>query len=255
MALLTTNHFNTLADYVDGAKNLASANRRAHNWLKKAGLESTPYGIGNVKTAVASTYRPVGKTCPSTCPYLDSGCYAQGGNVRYAQSRASSDAAPGVLAATAAMIISARFKTLARLHVSGDFGSPCGSVDAEYVDGVCKAAKNVRERYGLESDIAWAYTHFSKADFEPFRVQLAAAGIVVLYSDRLEAGGAIVTPFDKVRTLAKESGVKVAKCPAQLRKVACSDCLLCARSRELSLCIAFDPHGSQAKKAAANSPN
>jgi hypothetical protein len=55
-------------------------------------LKVTPNG-NNAKLGpgVGTTYRPVGITCPNSCPLLGNGCYAQRGHVAIQQSRSKHD--------------------------------------------------------------------------------------------------------------------------------------------------------------------
>lgn len=46
-------------------------------------LKTVPNGANSkLGAGVATTYRPVGITCPSSCPLLNNGCYAQRGRVQ-----------------------------------------------------------------------------------------------------------------------------------------------------------------------------
>jgi hypothetical protein len=55
-------------------------------------LKVTPRGHNaKLGLGVGTTYRPVGLTCPSDCPLLNGGCYAQRGHVAIQQSRSKND--------------------------------------------------------------------------------------------------------------------------------------------------------------------
>lgn len=55
-------------------------------------LKVTPSGANSkLGMGVGTTYRPVGLTCPSDCPLLNNGCYAQRGHVAIQQSRSKHD--------------------------------------------------------------------------------------------------------------------------------------------------------------------
>lgn len=55
-------------------------------------LKVTPYGQNaKLGLGVGTTYRPVGLTCPSDCPLLGNGCYAQRGHVAIQQAASARD--------------------------------------------------------------------------------------------------------------------------------------------------------------------
>lgn len=208
-----------------------------------------PIGDGDSKTQSPGTYRPVGSTCPA-CPYFKNGCYAHGGNVAiHAQSAAVSQEA-ALVAAIGAMTWGALTSRPCRLHVSGDFGQSWEEAEP-YVRELVRAANEVRERFGPVQ--AWTYTHLPQTDLGLRLVQeMRENGIFVRWSDFVGSGGAIVASFDDMINLREEYGQRIAKCPAQLRKVSCADCRLCWTHPDLT--IAFAPHGAGARKAKAASP-
>lgn len=208
---------------------------------RAAGVEPAPFGAGNSKTAAPSTYRPVGPTCPASCPYLGRGCYAQSGRVALAAQRADDGLDAALAAAAAAMVWAARLGTLARLHVSGDFARD-GAVDTAYVTAVADVASAVRERRGGTGPVAWAYTHLPDG---PWVETLRAAGVAVRLSDRLGKHGAIVVADrEHARAVRTETGERVAVCPAQLRPMTCAECRLCWSRPDVT--VAFLAHGSGA---------
>lgn len=226
----------------------AQSFRRA---LDKHGVPRNPFGDANSKTGAPGTYRPVGKSCP-TCPYSpttgNGSCYASGGKVAMQAQRATTDLASSIYSAAAVMVHARRSGTVARLHVSGDFGESV--VDLDYVDGLIDAAHAVNDASGMPRGtvVAWSYTHHVDGDW---RARLAAAGIAVRLSDKVGEWGAVVVPFSDVVQL-RATGTRIAKCPAQLRDVKCIDCRLCWERPEVT--IAFDPHGARARKASEASP-
>lgn len=214
--------------------------------LSKLDLEVAPLGAGNSKTMVPSTYRPVGDTCPSTCPWLNKGCYAQHGHVSIAAKRAASAALPSVRAAALAMTVARHNKLLARLHVSGDFLED-NVVAAVYVDGLIQVAGQLRELLPGDDALAWSYTHLSQEEFGEDQERLRRAGINVLWSEQRVDGGALVWDFDRAAELrAKHPELRFVKCRAQLQDgVSCASCDLCyqAAKPDAHMTILFDPHG------------
>lgn len=209
------------------------------------GLQPNPVGADNHKTGVPGTYRPVGRSCPP-CP-LERVCYARYGPAGWHQDRSTAELAASLSAAAIAMVAAAKTVTLARLHVSGDFYRD-GHLDEAYLAGLEMLAREVRARLFTDGPVAWTYTHAPPEIFEARRLTLEQAGVVVLYSGQSGSGGALVHPHRKLEELAaKYPTVRFRACPAQIHGATCRECRLCWRSRELGLCIVFDPHGPGAE--------
>lgn len=243
-----------LVERVFHAKDMRYAAVMLRTWAKRNCIPHNPVGSDDSKTQVPSTYRPVGPTCPLDCPYLDNGCYAQQANVNIHQGRSSAELEPSFWSAAFAFIIAGRFGTLARLHVSGGFARPDGEVDSGYIYRLCELADWACDYFEVDK-VAWSYSHFAPEVFSPYRALLSASGIEVIYSDQLRVGGAIVYPFELVPELRAQTGLKLAKCPAQLSKhVTCRSCGLCWRTREANVCVVFNPHGSGKRAAETASP-
>lgn len=205
-----------------------------------------PVGTGNSKTGCPSTYRLVGDTCPSTCPFHGE-CYARQGRTAHAAQRASSEAAPSLAAAAVALATADAYSVAARLQVSGDLCRN-GAVDREYVDGLCQ----IGQALGALSDrpIAWTYTHVAGFQGSPDWLALASAGIVVRQSDSLGAYGAAVYPHDRLSDLplprnGRARASYYRPCPAQAAgsAVKCRDCRLC---RSHAGVVVLAPHGHPA---------
>jgi len=205
-------------------------------------LPMNPIGAGNAKTATASTYRPVGASCPPCCPF-ETTCYALRGMVRLHQERATTDCLASLSAAALAMIAAWKAGTLARLHVSGDFMTD-GVIDDEYIYGLAELGQLLHEYIDDKPTLAWSYTHISQEDFEPYRLVLKAAGIEVLYSGSFAVGGAVVWPFEDVDELREAYPTQTfAKCRFDLDGTLCRDCGLCPDAWQERLTIVFNPTG------------
>ena len=118
----------------------------------------TPNGYNRkLGPGVATTYRPVGLTCPPTCPLLGNGCYAQRGNVNIHAKRAASKRDE---------LRKAAGNQLIRHLVSGDWLKPTADgrriVDRELLRETIALHKSVPWLTG------WGYTHAAE--------RLAAAG-------------------------------------------------------------------------------
>ena len=208
------------------------------------GAPCVPVGDSDVKTQSPGTYRPVGLTCPPSCPFLGNGCYAQGGNVGIHEKRADASVEAAINGAAIAMVWAALTWRVARLHVSGDVCGTDGEVDYMYVLKLAALSGVVRREFGLGTDAvtAWSYTHAKDTEWaQPLR----DSGVAMRQSDAAAEWGAIVADFDSL----PDTDVRLARCPAQLTGTNCNDCRLCWERPDL--CIVFKPHGSGANKARA----
>lgn len=105
--------------------------------------KNSKLGVG-----VATTHRPVGLTCPKTCPLLGAGCYAQRGHVNI-HAQHSEDREDDLHKLSGA--------TLVRHLVSGDWLKPTADdrriVDRELLRSVIELHE---QAYWL---VGWGYTH------------------------------------------------------------------------------------------------
>lgn len=235
-----------------GAPSIDSAVERCRRVAKRMGLASVPVGASDGKTMVPGTYRKVGESCPGNCPHMGRGCYAEEGNVRTHQMRARLERESSLVGASIAIVSALHFGWLARLHVSGDIMTigerdEVKSVDLTYVLGLCEISRTARRLFGVERT-AWVYTHAHEdigvEGVRPFQGMLEGSGIACLLSDVWEVGGACTLPFERVPEMRAMTGLKLAKCPAQLsERMTCRECLLCPKAKELGVVIVFDPHG------------
>lgn len=112
-------------------------------------LSVTPAG-DNAKlgAGVATTYRPVGLTCPKTCPLLNAGCYAQRGHVAIHAPRS---------AKRNDSLLPLAGNTLVRHLVSGDWLKPTADdrriVDRELLRSVIELHEKAPWLTG------WGYSH------------------------------------------------------------------------------------------------
>jgi hypothetical protein len=124
-------------------------------------LKVVPNGANaKLGPGVGTTYRPVGITCPNTCPLLGNGCYAQRGRVAIQQSRSATDDHD---------LMTLAGNTLVRHLVSGDWlkTSKNGKkiIDRELIRGVFALHSRAPWLRG------WGYTHareqWTKAGISP----------------------------------------------------------------------------------------
>lgn len=213
----------------------------------------------NQKTGPVSVTHVAQDACPSSCPFIKSGCYAeqgiQGMHTRRLNRAARRARELGAeldrrdLAREEARAILSRLsgKRDLRLHVVGD----CATPSAAEVIG--RAVDAYRAKYGRR---VWTYTHawrdVPRAAWRGTSV-LASVESIGAAKDALAAGYApalVVSKFgtDKATVI---DGVRVIPCPAQTQQdVQCVDCRLCWDADALQnrgACIAFEAHGSGAK--------
>jgi len=204
------------------------------------GVTPNPVGMGNKKTGVPSTYRPVGLSCPP-CP-ISPYCYARFGHTGLHQERAKMNPLSSIFSAVIALVSALKAGTVARLHVSGDFYTE-GELDDEYVDGLLFSLRLLEDaKIDDISPLAWTYTQMPLESFSSIFGAFSEAGLTVLRSGYLGIGGSYIYPHQRLHYL-RTANVQLVNCPAQTQGSNCKDCLLCPKAYELGICIVFDPHG------------
>lgn len=213
---------------------IGAASSAALRRLVLATGHTNPVGSANSKTSTPSTYRPVGPTCPTSCPQFPvpgqkNTCLAKSGNVALHEKRALPLWQSSIRAAIIAMVDAARWSNPARLHVSGDVYNEAGELDTEYLNALWTAAMVVQRHFKLDV-VAWSYTHAPVELFEARRIALKDVGVIFRYSGQQGDWGALVTTDPDPRRRARELGATY--CPEQAaadvgRHVTCIDCRLC----------------------------
>ncbi len=206
--------------------------------------------IGGIAASVQNE-----ETCPSSCPFINRGCYARYGPTSWHWNRLNSG--------TTGMTWKAFLLELRQLHrgamfrysVAGDLPGVGDKIDTTALKELVQACKD---------RMAFTFTHkpvLSGANASTNRDAIKAAnqnGFVVNLSgnsldhaDKLKALGiapvVCVLPEGAPNTVFTRNGHKVITCPAQTRdNVTCSTCRLCTR-RDRSVIVGFRAHGSGAK--------
>lgn len=212
---------------------------------KNQDFEILPMGCGNQKTDLPGFYRKVGDTCPSYCPFLNNGCYAQVGHTTIHQNKATNSKQAVLNSIVICSYISDKyFNNWSRMFVSGDVFID-NKVDVELLTKMKEVGKFLQQKLSKKI-VAYGYTHSKD---HSFLKELKECGLPLVASDYLGQGGCIVHPFDNFNELKqKVEGFKLVKCPAQLKaKLKCNGCSLCAKAFDKNICIVFDPHGSKKK--------
>ena len=192
----------------------------------------SPVGEGNKKTNSPGTYRRVGQTCPSSCEFLGSGCYAKSGRVAMSQTRDDGDRESAYRSFLVGAVAALRKNKLVRVHVSGDFGLN-DRVDHEYVHLISDASAELK-RLARVPHVGWGYTHFKAGNWSGL---LRESGIALRESGKEGMWGAVVRSSRKLR----KAGEFV--CPAQLAEhMNCNNCRLCWERPDLT--VVFLPEGT-----------
>ena len=110
---------------------------------------ATPKSNNRKTGPMAAIYRPVGVTCPSSCPLLNNGCYAQRGPAAIHQKRSEEKTF------TFEELIEKMpcNVNIIRLNVTGDFLDENGNPDVAYINALRDAAKK------NPNIIFYGYTH------------------------------------------------------------------------------------------------
>lgn len=208
---------------------------------------------------VSSTYASIAATCPDSCAFKRSGCFASEGFTKIAglkmDAAARGRSSIEVIREEARLIRrsfggyrvpqdGARGGRDLRLHVGGDVGSEEGARE------LGRAAAGWRARGG---GAVWTYTHWAR------QVARAAWGsaISVLASiedprdvpEMAERGYPSALVVDRFRRRAAyhlTAGWKLVPCPAETGKATCASCRLCLDRPLLTMraVIGFEAHGT-----------
>ena len=197
---------------------------------------SDPWGVGNAKIGGPSTYRRIGDTCPSSCPYLVGACYGLKTHARMASNRCQGGEA-GILAYRAAARYAWDRGLKLRLHTTGDFLTR-GVLDRDYMRAI------LADREAGFRPPTWTYTHVRGRDLDEILDWADQTGITVLPSDRWTPGGAVVVPpGTEIQELRRRSpGLRLVTCPAQTHAVTCAACDVCLHATRCGSTVIFYQH-------------
>lgn len=189
-----------------------------------------------------ATYRNR-ESCPTTCPFMRNGCYADGRIFAISVKHGKDDAEFADLLALADTMKEAG---AIRLNVSGDFLDDNEMPDWKYI-GACN------ELATLRPDVKFiAYTHawrqLSPADFK-FTVNASCETPEDL-TEAILGGWQAVVVDDGSMIGTKVAGRNVLQCPQQYRDdVTCDNCRACSADTPTRPVIAFLIHGATRRKA------
>lgn len=202
---------------------------------------------GNKKTGIVSvTYAPM-TTCPSACPFLNAGCYAQSGPTMLHLSRINK-ASDGmtridIAKAEADAILLLTGKRPLRLHVVGD----CATDEtAKIVSAACM------EYASRHAQAVWIYTHAWRNVSVDSWNEVSVLASCETASDIVDAYNRGYAPAITGTPVEVEEFRSII-CLAQTKGISCARCRLCwdvERLRKNRSVVTFLPHG--ARKKAAN---
>lgn len=208
----------------------------------------------NSKTGIVSaTYAPM-QTCPSTCPFLNSGCYAQTSHTGMHAIRLGKEArqmkleTPLKLAQEEAKAIRAlKGDYDLRLHIVGD----CKTAKAAEV--LARAAK---DHMAKKDKKVWTYTHawreIPRNKFGSISV-LASCETLDECKKAMKRGyAASVVRLKPFKGTMPFQGLKMTACKSLSEGMKCNECRQCMNADKLlknNEVICFFPHGATAGKA------
>ena len=229
-------------------------------------VEGESHNMGRVSTAVSivkvshngklgrmsATYAAQ-TTCPDTCAFRNSGCYAEGGALRFSTNQRN-DSAAGMSAIDIAWLERDGIIALAtgkgphlplRVHVVGDSVGESAAI----VGGAMVTYES------LTGQPAYTYTHGFR---ETPRGLWGAARVLASCESEADARDAVSRGYHVALVVAEHASDRayhvegvgtVVPCPSQTRGKQCADCGLCYGKRAVH--VAFAVHGTGAVAAKA----
>lgn len=204
---------------------------------------------GNSKLGeISATYVPQ-KTCPTSCPLLNAGCYAELGFTRLITSRLNREiknkTATDLARIEAKEISKLTGRNPLRLHVVGDAKTKTSAKI------LAKAAEGYTKKF---SQPVFTYTHNWKEIPRKNWGKISVLASCHSEKDVKEAhkkgyATAVVLPSFKDKASYELGGIKILPCPSQTSNVTCNDCKLCTKDtflRKQGLSIGFEQHGNAA---------
>ena len=194
------------------------------------------------------TYRQVGTTCPSECPLLNNGCYAQNGPTKIHSSRSAT-----IKEDWKAKLLKLPSGSKVRYMVSGDLFVN-DQPDWETISAILEVHTRRRDLKG------WTYTHgWRRLDASLLNSlpNLTVNASTESLDDALRASSngwptVMVVPSSFPKRVEYDQ-VTVLVCPNQTNpQVTCDKCMLCfKKGRKLNgkpMVIAFRAHGARKRK-------
>lgn len=208
---------------------------------------------GNAKTGPIPVSTSTARTCPPACPFMKSGCYADGGPLAMHWRAVTNGSRGTSWRAFLASVRAIPAGSLWRHNQAGDLPGTGDSLDTRALAELVRAQAHAR---------GFTYTHkplHSRRERNAIAAANAAGFTVNLSANDLHHADAlaelnigpvaVVLPSDQSTHATTPAGRKVLLCPATQRDdVTCASCQACANPRR-SVIIGFPAHGSSKRKA------
>lgn len=191
---------------------------------------------GNAKTGpMAATYRQQA-SCPTTCAFLNNGCYA-GGRIFSISDRFGDEGLESLLA-----LKDQPMPNGIRFNVSGDFLGDDSEPDLAYI-AACNAVADAHPDV-----VKIAYTHAWRV-LDPAMFTFTVNASCETTEEAVEAVAAgwqvvMVNPDFHAVAHAFADHKPVLLCLAQSRGLSCAECRVCGNDVRTRPIIAFQPHGA-----------
>jgi hypothetical protein len=209
-------------------------------------LKSDNQKTGPIPVSVTSS-----NTCPHTCSFKGSGCYAEYGPLAMHWRKVSAAERGMSWGMFCEAVQDLAPMQLWRHNAAGDLPGDGRRIDRAALDKLVQA--NVGKR-------GFTYTHYrpgigknsaavTDANLRGFTVNLSAESLreADLYADLGIAPVVTVLPRDQVENTKTPAGRTVVVCPATVRdNVSCATCQLCYRQRDTI--VGFPAHGTGARR-------
>ena len=206
--------------------------------------------VGNMAATTSTA-----KTCPTSCPFKDNGCYADSGPLKLHWDKVTREERGDDWATFIDKIKDLPTGSKWRHNQAGDLPGDMEKLDNEKCIELAKANKGKR---------GFTYTHYDVLDnFQNaitvnimnhlgFTVNVSANNLE--HADKLcdlnIAPVATVLPIDQTTNTVTPKGRKVVVCPATYKDdVSCASCMLCEKW-DRNVVVGFPAHGTSKKKAA-----
>jgi len=210
----------------------------------------------NAKVGKMAVTTTTAKTCPTSCPFKDNGCYADSGPLKLHWDKVTEgergDDWPTFLGKIKDLPAGSKW----RHNQAGDLPGDTKDLDSTKCVELAKANEGKR---------GFTYTHYDVLDnFQNaitvnmmnhlgFTVNVSANNLD--HADQLcdldIAPVATVLPIEQTTNTVTPKGRKVVVCPATYKDdVSCASCMLCEKW-DRNVVVGFPAHGTSKKKAAA----
>lgn len=198
--------------------------------------------LGNSKTAIPTT-RSARSTCPSSCPLMGKGCYAENFPMVMAWDKLTTG---GISYADLLDEISKLKRgTLWRHNDAGDLIGSGNRIDFTALVALVEANQGRR---------GFTYTHWDWRENREVIKWSNLLGFTINVSTESQAdakaayahGLPVALVADQVGAVEDREGIRYVVCPAQTKGWTCKDCGLCYQA-DREYVIVFRPHGAKRK--------